>query len=316
MRLLQRLRPRVDVAQLVESSVERERPRPRPRLRNQIVRLVISRPHLGRRNSVAAGRIHRRAHREAGDQSSAAQAIEQREFLGDANRWIVKRQRVAEDHQRSIGFTPREDGRDHVRRNRKAVTILMMLVQAEAVEAEIVSHLQFVEIPMQVLGDLWRVAKLVVGRRHPDALVAIAKIIRQVAISLHVKPNCFHTPAPSLDVLSDLLSRPVFDWRAPARAAAARPCRYESSALATNPFGSNPIVSTRYSRSRVTMNAPLSIDQIAIVTPVAPRESANRRRSKARLTLPSNRRNTSPRILAPRSNARISDDRRSRFLIS
>ena len=32
MRLLQRLRPWVDVAQLVESSVERERPGPRPRL--------------------------------------------------------------------------------------------------------------------------------------------------------------------------------------------------------------------------------------------------------------------------------------------
>ena len=235
MRLLQRLRPRVDVAQLVESSVERERPGPRPRLLDQIMRLVISRPHLGRRNSVTAGGIHRRSHRETCHQSSAAQAIQQRKFLGYADRRIVERQRVAEYHQRGIGFAPGKHSRDHVRRNRKAVAVLMMLVQAEAVETEIIRHLEFVEIPMQILRDLRRMTKLVVGRRHPDAFVTIAKVIRQVAISLHVKPNRFHRLVPFFRCAG-------FDCRVPARAAATTPCRYESSALATNPCGSNPRV--------------------------------------------------------------------------
>ncbi len=102
MRLLERLRPWVDVAQLVESSVERERPGPRPRLLDQIVRFVISGAHMGRRNSVAASGVHRRTDREACDQASTAQAIQQRKFLSDADRRIVKRKSVAEYDQRGI----------------------------------------------------------------------------------------------------------------------------------------------------------------------------------------------------------------------
>src|SRR5579864_9847504 len=106
----------------------------------------------------------------------------------------------------------------------------MMLVKAEAVEAEIVGHLEFVEIPVQVLGDLRRMAKLVVGRRHPDALVTIAKVIGQVAIPLHVKPDCFHGAVPFLGI-------PVTRPLRPARVAAATLCKYESSALAIKPSG-------------------------------------------------------------------------------
>src|SRR5258708_20723492 len=123
MRLLQWLRPWVDVAQLVESSVEREWPGPRPRLFDQIVRLVISRPHLRRRNSVTASGVHRRAHREACHQSSAAQAIQQSEFLRNADRRIVEWKRVAEYHQHGIRFTPRYHSRDHIRRNRKTAPL-------------------------------------------------------------------------------------------------------------------------------------------------------------------------------------------------
>ena len=105
-----------------------------------------------------------------------------------------------------------------------------MLVEPEAVETLVIRHLEFVEIPMQVLGDLRRMTELVVGRRHPDALVTIAKVIGQVAIPLHVKPNCFHEAVPFLGI-------PVTRPRRPARVAAATLCKYESSALAIKPSG-------------------------------------------------------------------------------
>src|ERR1700693_4026760 len=98
MRLLQWLRPWIDIAQLGEAAVECERSGPRPCLLDQIMRFVVTRADLRRWNSIASGRIHRRADRKTSYQATTAQAIEQGKLLRDANRRIVKWKRVAQHH--------------------------------------------------------------------------------------------------------------------------------------------------------------------------------------------------------------------------
>src|SRR3546814_17250015 len=68
-----------------------ERPRFRPGLLDEIMRFIITRTHLRRRNTVAADRIHRRTDRKPRNETATAQAIEQREFFGNAHRRIIER---------------------------------------------------------------------------------------------------------------------------------------------------------------------------------------------------------------------------------
>ena len=192
MRLLKRLRPGIDVAQLGEFAVERKRSRLGPRLHDQVMCLVVARPHLSRRCPVIADGVRRGTDGKSSHQPAAAEAIDHGKLFCDADRRIVQGKRVAKDHDRRIGVAAREDGGDQIGRVAETVAVLVMLVDAEAVEAKIVGQLEFLDIPAQVLCHLLRVAQLVVWRRHPDAFVSLGKVVRQISIALHVKEDRFH----------------------------------------------------------------------------------------------------------------------------
>ena len=89
MRLLDRPRPDVDVAQLVVAAVESERLARRPGLDDQVMRLGVFLPGQGRDLAVAEVGVHRGADREAGHQPAAADAVEHGELLGHAHRRAV-----------------------------------------------------------------------------------------------------------------------------------------------------------------------------------------------------------------------------------
>src|SRR5882672_9602610 len=137
MRLLYGFWPRIDVTQLGEAAVEREGAGPGPRLLDEVVSLVVSRSHQRRRIAVAADIVHWRADRQPGDETTAADAVEQRILLGDAERRLVHGYGVAKNDDGSIRFAMCEDRGDQVRRHREPVAVLMMFVHAYAVEAEL-----------------------------------------------------------------------------------------------------------------------------------------------------------------------------------
>ena len=61
---------------------------------------------------------------------------------------------------RVVRRAPGQRGRHQVRRGHEPVGVLVVLVDADAVEAEAVGELELVEVPLVVLGDLDRVAEL------------------------------------------------------------------------------------------------------------------------------------------------------------
>ena len=95
MRLLDRPRPDVDVALLVEAAVEGEGLLLGPRLHDEVVRLEIALAQHRRVLAVGVAGVHRRADREAGDQPPARDAVDHREFFGHPRRRVVERERVA-----------------------------------------------------------------------------------------------------------------------------------------------------------------------------------------------------------------------------
>jgi hypothetical protein len=60
------------------------------------VRLGIALAQGRRDAAIGVVRVHRGADREAGDEPATRQHVEHREFLGDADRRLVERDRAAE----------------------------------------------------------------------------------------------------------------------------------------------------------------------------------------------------------------------------
>ena len=67
-------------------------------------------------------------------------------FFGDAERVVEERQRAAEDGDLGPLDAARERARQHARRRHQAIGGLVMLVEADAVEAELVGVFELVEI--------------------------------------------------------------------------------------------------------------------------------------------------------------------------
>src|SRR4029077_1475168 len=80
----------------------------------------------------------------------------------------------------ALFLSPRQTSRHDVRRRHATVGGLMMLVDANAVEAQLIRELQFVQITvverMAQLGVIKRV-----GTSYPGALMRLRKIFRQIS---------------------------------------------------------------------------------------------------------------------------------------
>jgi len=106
--ILDRPRPDVDVALLVEAAGEGEGVLLGPRALHQVMRLVVPLAQQAWVLAVGVAGVHRRADREAGDQPAARDAVDHREFLGHPRRRIVEREAVAHDAERGVGGAPRQ----------------------------------------------------------------------------------------------------------------------------------------------------------------------------------------------------------------
>ena len=85
---------------------------------------------------------------ETGDDAPAAQMVEHGEFLRQRHRIAHQRQRAAEDRDLRLLGRARERGGDQVRRRHQPVGGLMVLVDADAVEAELVGQFELADVTL------------------------------------------------------------------------------------------------------------------------------------------------------------------------
>ena len=137
MRLLNRPRPYIHHRQFEVLAVPRENLGRLPRLHNEVVRLVVALALLDRRDSVAQVHVLRRPQRHPGHQAAAADAIDHRVLFGDSYRRIRRRKRRPHLHDGDVGAVScaRENRPHQVGIRHEAVCVLMMLVDADAVDS-------------------------------------------------------------------------------------------------------------------------------------------------------------------------------------
>ncbi len=165
-RLLDRLRPGVHVAQLEVLAVPGEGVLLRPGAQDQVVRLLVLVAQRGRVGSVGVVVVHRRAHGEAGDQAPAGDHVQHRHLFGHARRRVVEGDRLAQEQDSDIARAARK-GRGHQRRRRHhAVGVLMVLVHADAIEPHLGRFLEEVEVVVVDFVTLSR-GRTAANRRLP-----------------------------------------------------------------------------------------------------------------------------------------------------
>ena len=194
MRLLDRPRPDVDVALLVEAAVEGERVLLLPGAQDEVVRLVVALAQLARVGAVGVGGVHRRAHREAGDQPAARDAVDHGELLRHARRRVIEREAVAEHADRRAGGAPRQRRGDQVRRRHQAVAVGMMLVAADRIEAALRRVFELVEELVVHAVRALRVEQRGVDV-DPDRGVPVLEVVRQLLVGHQVEPEELHGSA-------------------------------------------------------------------------------------------------------------------------
>ena len=196
MRRLDRPRPDVHVALLVEPPVEGERVAIGPGAQDQVVRLVIALAQQRRVLAVGVTGVHRRADRKPGDQPPAGDAVDHCELFGHPRRRIVQRQRVAHHAERGVGRAPRQRGGDQIGRRHQAVAVGMMLVHAYRVEAAFGGVFQFIH---EIVVHVMRAPRIEQRRMDvdPDRRMLVAEARRQLGIRHQMEPHQFHFRPPS-----------------------------------------------------------------------------------------------------------------------
>ena len=193
--VLDRPRPDVDVALLVEAAGEGEGLLLGPRLLHQVVRLVVALAQQARVLAVGVAGVHRRADREARDQPAARDAVDHGELFGHARRRIVERQRIAHDAERGVGGAPRQRRGDQVGRGHQPVAVGMMLVHADGVEAHLGGVFELVhEVVVHVVRSAW-----VEQRRmdvDPHRGMLLVEVVRKLRVRHQVEPHELHARPP------------------------------------------------------------------------------------------------------------------------
>jgi hypothetical protein len=190
-RLLVRARHGVHVAVLVELAVERERLGGRPRLQDQLDALVVLRSQLAGVDAVRVARVHRGADGEAGNEAALAEHVDHRHLLGDTDRRVVERDRVAEHHDRGPLGAVGEHRGDEVRRGHQAVAVVVVLVDADGVEAALLGVHELLEV-----GGIRRGHDVAVEQAgidvDPHAAVLLVEVVGECRIGHEVEPHQLH----------------------------------------------------------------------------------------------------------------------------
>ena len=198
-RLLHRPRPDVDVAKLGVLAVEREHVGLAPGAQDQLHALAILLAQRRRRLPVAVRRVHRRADRKARDQPPAGHHVQHRHFLGDAGRRVVERDRIAHQHELDAGGPARQRRRHQVGRRHQAVGVLMVLVDADAVEADARRIFELVQVFVVGAVPDRRIEQLG-GHIDPDRAMLFPEVVGQLGIGHQVEEVEFHRALMRADV--------------------------------------------------------------------------------------------------------------------
>ncbi len=191
MRLLHRARPYVHIALLVVAAVEGKSVRLLPGTHHQIMRLQIALAQQRRVLCIGVACVHRRADREARDQPAARNHVDHGEFFRHAGRLIVQRQRIAHHANQRIAGAARQRRSDQIGRRHQPVAVGMVLVAAHRIEAAVGRVLHLVhEIVVHEMRAL-RIEQRRVDV-HPDRVVLVTEIVRQLGIGHQVEPEHLH----------------------------------------------------------------------------------------------------------------------------
>ncbi len=190
-RLLDGLRPAVHVAELRVLAVEGEGLVLLPRPHDELVRLVVLVAGERRDLPVAEVRVHRRADREAGDEPPAGDHVQHGELLRHADGRVVERDRVADDADGRPRRPARQPGGDDVRRRHEPVAVLVVLVHADAVEAERVGVFELVHVLVVHEVPLTRVVELA-RNVDPHRAVLLPEVVGQIRPGHQVEPRESH----------------------------------------------------------------------------------------------------------------------------
>jgi hypothetical protein len=188
--LLERPGPAVDVAQLEVLAVVLERAGLRPGPHDQLVGLREARARL--RGVDREGEVFgAAADHLSGDDAPARDAIEHGDLLGHARGRVVERQRVAHDGDLDPPRAHGEHGRDDVRRRHQAIRILVMLVHADAVEAERLGLGELIDVFVVVDLRFFGVEE-VVGHPDPGRVVLLLEVGRKIPVRHRVEEEVLH----------------------------------------------------------------------------------------------------------------------------
>ena len=193
-RLLVGARPHVDEAEVVVLALEVEGPGLRPRAHDQVVGLAVPFAHE-RGVDLVGVRLDAEADDHAGDHPPARHDVEHGDLLGHAQRVVVERERAAEHEDLHAARHLGERGGHDVGRRHQAVGVLVVLVDADDIEAQPFGRHQLVEVVRierpPALGIEQRV-----GQRQPRRVVLLLEVGRQVGPrhemetdDLHVRPR-------------------------------------------------------------------------------------------------------------------------------
>ena len=146
-------------------ALEREWTWLRPRLDDEIMRFMEA---LMREIRIDAGRVilGADAAHEAADDAAAREVVEHRVFFGDVHRIALQRQGAAEDRDLDLLRALDKRAGDEIGRRHQSIGVLVMLVDADAVEAEPLGIDQEVDEVRVFLGAFDRIIKAV-GQHDP-----------------------------------------------------------------------------------------------------------------------------------------------------
>ncbi len=132
---------------------------------------------------------------EAGDETAACEVIEHGVFLGNHQRIVEERQRAAEYRELCPLDAARECTGEDAGDRHHAVGGLVMLVEADPVEAKGVGELHLVEIFVIEPGAFFGIIETV-RQRHPGGAVAVDGIEIHVPVGHQMKIEELHAAKP------------------------------------------------------------------------------------------------------------------------
>ena len=122
---------------------------------------------------------------------AAAHHVQHGVLFGHPQRGIVQVQAVSQDHQFRPGGPPGQGCRHEVWGRHQAVSVLVVLIDSDAVEPQLLGVLQLVQVRVIELVSLGWVVEAV-GQVYPDAVVLPLEVVRQERVRHQVEGYELH----------------------------------------------------------------------------------------------------------------------------